>query len=85
METRISTKGQVVLPSRIRRKLGLRAGDPLDATIERGAVVLTPRKKRKRKTKLIIDRKTGLPKITLGPEAPVLTSREVEEILADFP
>ena len=85
MRTRISTKGQVVLPSKIRRKLGLRPGDPLDAEVKGGSVVLTPPKKRARKAKIIIDRRTGLPVVTLGPGAPVLTSKEVEEILADFP
>ena len=41
-ETKISTKGQVVLPSPIRRKLGLRAGDSLDAKVEGDRIVLTP-------------------------------------------
>ena len=31
MQTRVSSKGQVVLPGPIRRKLGLRAGDELEA------------------------------------------------------
>jgi len=55
METRISTKGQVVLPGPIRRRLGLRAGDPLDAEVEGGRIVLTPRTKRPRKGKIVID------------------------------
>jgi AbrB family looped-hinge helix DNA binding protein len=85
MQTRISTKGQVVLPSPIRRKLGLRPGDPLDAKIEGESVVLTPRKKRRRKAKIVIDRLTGLPALTFGPNAPILTAKEVEEMLSDFP
>jgi hypothetical protein len=28
---------------------------------------------------------TGLPALTVGPDAPVLSSKEIEEILADFP
>jgi AbrB family looped-hinge helix DNA binding protein len=85
MQTRISTKGQVVLPGPIRRKLGLRPGDPLDAEVKGGSVVLTPRRKRSKKAKIIINRRTGLPAFTLGPDAPVLTSKEVEEILSTFP
>jgi len=85
VQTRISTKGQVVLPSRIRRKLGLRPGDPLDAKVEGGKVVLTPRRKRSRKSKIVIDPLTGLPALTAGPDAPILTSEEVEELLSDFP
>jgi AbrB family looped-hinge helix DNA binding protein len=85
MQTRISTKGQVVLPSKIRRKLGLRPGDPLDAKVKGGSVVLTPRRKRWKKAKIIMDPRTGLPALTLGPGAPVLTSKEVEEALSNFP
>ncbi|MGB2621535.1 MAG: AbrB/MazE/SpoVT family DNA-binding domain-containing protein [Candidatus Acidiferrum sp.] len=85
MQTKVSTKGQVVLPSRIRNKLGLRPGDPLDATIEGGRIVLTPRRARRRKARIIKDPVTGFPVLDLGPNAPTLTSKQVEEMLADFP
>lgn len=85
METRISTKGQVVLPGPIRRKLGLRTGDALDARVESGSVVLTPRRKRARKGRILIDPLTGLPVLSAGPNAPLLTSRQVGEILSEFP
>jgi AbrB family looped-hinge helix DNA binding protein len=85
MQTKISTKGQVVLPSPIRRRLGLQAGDPLDAKVEGENIVLTPRKKRSRKAKIVIDKVSGLPAVTLGPGAPVLTSKEVNEMLSEFP
>lgn len=73
MIKRVSGKGQVVLPSRIRRKLGLKAGDSLEATVEGQHIVLTQ------------DPVTGLPVLTAGPKAPKLTSAEVREILSDFP
>jgi AbrB family looped-hinge helix DNA binding protein len=86
MVTKVSTKGQVVLPSAIRRKLGIQAGDEFDVEACRDGVLLKPRKKQvKRKAKIIIDPVSGLPAVTLGPGAPVLTSKEVEEMLADFP
>ena len=85
MLTRISTKGQVVVPSRIRRKLGLQPGDSLEARIEGQQIVLTPRKVRPRKARIIRDPVTGLPVLTAGPKAPQLTSAEVREILAEFP
>lgn len=85
MQTKLSTKGQVVLPSRIRNKLGLRPGDLLDASVEGGRIVLTPRKKCGRKVRIIKDPVTGLPVLTAGPNAPILTSEQVKEILADFP
>jgi len=85
MQTKVSTKGQVVLPSRIRDKLGLRPGDPLDASVEGGRIVLTPRKIRSKKVSIIIDPVTGLPVLSAGPNAPTLTSKQVEEILSTFP
>jgi AbrB family looped-hinge helix DNA binding protein len=85
MLTKVSTKGQVVIPSRIRRKLGLQPGDSLEARVEGQQIVLTPRKVRLRKARIIRDPLTGLPVLTAGPKALKLTSTEVREILADFP
>jgi len=51
MQTKVSTKGQVVLPGPLRRRLGIRAGDPLEANIEGGRIVLT----RPRQVKIAID------------------------------
>jgi AbrB family looped-hinge helix DNA binding protein len=85
MQTRVSTKGQIVLPGPIRRRLGIRAGDPLDAEIEAGSIILTPLTKRPHKGRIISDPLTGLPVLSAGADAPVLSSKEVEEILANFP
>jgi AbrB family looped-hinge helix DNA binding protein len=85
MQTKVSTKGQVVLPGPLRRRLDIRTGDPLDANIENGRIVLTPRKKRPHRVKLVTDPMTGLPALSAGPNAPTLSSKEVEEILANFP
>ncbi len=85
METRVSTKGQVVLPGPLRRRLNIRPGDPLEASIENGNIVLSPRRKRPHRPKLITDPVTGLPALSAGAKAPTLSSKEVEEILASFP
>jgi len=85
METKISTKGQVVLPSRLRKKLGLRPGDALDVRLEGGAIVLRPWRARRRKLKIIVGPRTGLAVVAAGPGAPKLTSKQVAELLADFP
>jgi AbrB family looped-hinge helix DNA binding protein len=85
METKLSTKGQVVLPSAVRRKLGLRQGDPLDVKTEAGRVVLTPRRKRSKKASIVVDALTGLPVLSAGPDAPPLSSEQVQEILSSFP
>ena len=74
-----------MLPGPIRRRLGIRAGDPLDANIEAGSIVLTPLKRRPHKVRIIADPVTGLPVLSAGASAPVLSSKEVEEILANFP
>ncbi len=85
MQTRVSTKGQVVLPSPIRRKLGLRAGDPLNADVEGGRIVLTPRRTRSLKVRILLDPITGLPALSAGSDALVLSSKQVREILSEFP
>ena len=80
----MSTKGQVVLPAPVRRKLGLRAGDSLDVTAEAGKIVLTPRRAR-RKARVVVDPITGLPVLSAGPGAPKLSSKDVDDILSNFP
>ena len=65
METKLSTKGQVVLPQLIRKSMNLRAGDKLDVGIEGGQIVLVPRKKRAGKGRIIKDPLTGFPVLTV--------------------
>jgi AbrB family looped-hinge helix DNA binding protein len=85
MKTKVSTKGQVVLPSRIRRRLGLQPGDSLDAELEGERIVLIPRKARRGSARIIKDPITGLPVLTAGADAAKLTSEQVREILTEFP
>jgi AbrB family looped-hinge helix DNA binding protein len=85
METKISTKGQVVLPGPICRKLGLRTGDHLDVKVEGGGIVLTPRSMRARKVRIVVDPITGLPILSASPDALLLSSKQVHEILSDSP
>lgn len=85
MQTKVSTKGQVVLPGPVRRKLGIEPGDPLEVKVENGHILLTPRKKQVRSGVIVVDPLTGLPALSAGPQAPTLTSKEVAEILANFP
>lgn len=85
MEMKLSTKGQIVLAGAIRRRLGLQPGDSLDAKVQAGRVVLTPRKTRFSKVTLLVDRLTGLPVLSAGLGAPHLSSKHVREILAEFP
>ena len=85
MQTKLSTKGQVVLPGPLRRRLGIRAGDPLDVNVESGRIVLTPRKTRPHRVQIQTSPITGLPVLIAGNDAPILSSKEVGEILTNFP
>jgi AbrB family looped-hinge helix DNA binding protein len=87
MQTKVSTKGNVMLPGSIRRELGLRAGDELRADVKDGNIVLTPapKKKKSRKARIVTSPVTGLPVLDAGEDAPILTSEMVREMLADFP
>ena len=85
MQTKVSTKGQIVLPGPLRRRLGIRAGDPLEVNVQAGSIVLTPPKRALQKMRIVTDPVTGLPVLSAGGDVPVLRSRDVEEILANFP
>ncbi len=86
MQTKISTKGNVMLPGSLRRKLGLKAGDPLTADVKNGNIVLTPKPKQKvYKTWIGKDPITGMAVLMAEEGAPKLTSEMVAEMLADFP
>jgi AbrB family looped-hinge helix DNA binding protein len=85
METKLSTKGQIVLPGPIRRKLGLRAGDTLDARLESDRIVLTPQPRHLAEATIVYDPVTGLPALDAGPDAPILTHEQVKEMLSNFP
>lgn len=85
METKVSSKGQVVLPSPLRQRLGLRPGDSLDVQVEGGAIVLRPHRTKRRKAVIVKDPITGLPVLSAGKNAPKLTSEQVHALLAEFP
>jgi len=84
-QMRVSNDGAVVLPELIREELGIRPGDPLEARIEAGRIVLTQPAVRRPGAGIVTDPKTGFPVLSGGEGAPELTSEMVAEILADFP
>ena len=85
MEIKLSTKGQIVLAGAIRRRLGLQPDDTIEAKVQAGRVVLTPRKMRFSKVAFLVDPIAGLPVLSAGEGAPHLSSKQVREILAEFP
>jgi AbrB family looped-hinge helix DNA binding protein len=40
---KVKTKGQVTLPAHMRQQVGLNTGDILEAKIEKGKIILTPK------------------------------------------
>jgi AbrB family looped-hinge helix DNA binding protein len=85
MQTKVSTKGQIVLPAPLRHRLGIRVGDPLEISVEKDRIVLTQANKPKYEARLVEDPVTGFTALDLGSDAPVLTSEMVRELLTDFP
>jgi AbrB family looped-hinge helix DNA binding protein len=85
MQTKVSTKGQIVIPGALRRRLDIRAGDPLEISVENNRIVLTQARKPKYKARIVEDPVTGFTAIDLGPDAPILTSEMVRDLLTDFP
>jgi len=85
MQTKVSTKGQVVIPGPVRRGLGIRAGDPLGISVENERIVLTRASKPKYEARIVEDPITGFIAIDMGPDAPILASEMMRALLADFP
>jgi AbrB family looped-hinge helix DNA binding protein len=85
METKVSSRGQILLPVPLRRRLGIESGDRLDISEEDGRIVLKPQKQPKFQGQIVIDPETGFAVLDAGPDAPILTSEMVRELLVDFP
>lgn len=86
MKTKLSSKGQIVLPAATRRRLGLTEGMELDVEVAGDRLVLTPRHPRPARFVTRRDKTSGLPTLqATGKSAPALTSAQVAELLVDFP
>ena len=62
LSVKVSTKHQIVVPSAVRRQLGIKPGDRLEVRIEDGDVLLHPRPAK------ASDRLRGLGKGMYGPD-----------------
>jgi AbrB family looped-hinge helix DNA binding protein len=85
MILKLSKNGAIVIPAKIPQQLNLRPGDEFDARIDSGRIVLLVKKRPKGTARIIKDPLTGLPVLTAGRNARVLTSDDVAKILEDFP
>jgi len=72
LSVKVSTKHQIVVPSAVRRELGIKAGDRLEVRVEGGDVVLHPRPAK------ASERLRGLGKGMYGPD-PVAYVRELRD------
>jgi AbrB family looped-hinge helix DNA binding protein len=83
METAtLSTKGQLVIPSRYRNALHLQPGDQVAISLEGERLVIAPTKATK--ARLVTGR--GGRKLLVAPDdAPPMTTESVKAMLADFP
>lgn len=84
MTTKLSSKGQVVLPKEARTRLRLRPGMSLVCRVQGHSIVLTPEHPATEAPRLMRDPKSGLC-ITKSPTETRITSEEVRAALVDFP
>ena len=84
MISRLSSKGQIVLPKKVRSRLHLRPGATLICEVQGGSIVLTPEATAIERPKLVTDPKTGL-RITKSPDRIEVSSEDVRAAMLDFP
>ena len=86
MKSRVSERGYGVVPSSIVKRLGMKPGDSVEIDVNTIRIAISAIKRKSRsKARIVTDKITGMPVLTLGRGAPVLTSEEVKDLLADFP
>jgi len=84
MTTKLSTKGQIVLPKQARLHLHLRPGTKLVCRVDGESIVLTPERPLAGRPKLVRDSLTGL-MISKSASGVKVTSDDVRAALLDFP
>ncbi len=80
--SRLSTKGQLVIPAQLRKALNLRPGDKVEMKLEGPRLVLqreTPRAARLRRGKF------GRPVLVASEGAPAMTTESVKALLEELP
>ncbi|HQF39954.1 MAG TPA: AbrB/MazE/SpoVT family DNA-binding domain-containing protein [Opitutaceae bacterium] len=85
MTTKLSSKGQIVLPAAARRRLGLRAGAVFNCKVRGNEIVLELAEPPPTKPRFVRSKTSGLVSVAAVPGAAPLTTERVRAILADFP
>ncbi len=80
--TVLSSKGQLVIPLEVRRRLGLKAGDQFVCEVVDGKIVLEPEGSGIATLETDTD---GIPALSAPEGAPDMTPDIVKSILSDFP
>jgi AbrB family looped-hinge helix DNA binding protein len=80
--SRLSTKGQLVIPARLRKALNLRPGDQIEMELEGRALVLRRQSQRAARLKR---GKFGRPVLLAAESAPSMTTESVTALLAELP
>ena len=79
--TRLSSKGQVVIPTAVRRALRLETGDRLRISVEGRRLVIEP--EQAESARIVKERGR---KVLVAPSgAPAMTTAAVRSLLSDFP
>jgi AbrB family looped-hinge helix DNA binding protein len=84
LTTRLSSKGQVVLPRLVRTQLRLAPGSKLMCEIRGDSVILTPQSTRGSK-EYVTDPVSGLRVSKRKPKAEVVSSDMIRKLLEEFP
>lgn len=80
--SRLSSKGQLVIPADLRRALGLRPGDRIELTLEGRRLVLEPQPSRGAR---LARGRWGRPVLVAAPGAPAMTTESVKRLLDELP
>ena len=78
----LSTKGQLVIPTNLRKALNLRPGDKVEVTLEGRRLILERRSPRAAK---LMRGRFGRPVLVSVPGAPEMTTETVNALLDDLP
>jgi len=85
MKTVVSSKGQIVLPASVRRRLCLSPGTEMRVEVADGHIVLKSIGRSAPKCRQSTSEVSGLPVLELQGATEPLTSAQVKELLVDFP
>jgi AbrB family looped-hinge helix DNA binding protein len=85
MKARVSKRGYIVIPSSLVEEIACEPGDHIKLDVRAGRIVIMPVTRPRKKARIIVDKLAGIPVLTAGPGAPILTSKYVRDLLEFFP